>query len=233
VSKPPQTQFAVHRLTWRKVGPVYVRLPGSTRVTLFPDAGSAEAECRRMEAVLRAAVNPFLCGQALHERTSFDEGRLRDWMLDAGLTPPAEGEDWAGWWEKNQAGLTQLQRDRVWQACDRVRFHEVVECPARRVAYVVVGINWHYSDQDFYAGAEGGRAVRAFSTREKAEAYVRRATRSERRRYTSEEPFQLRARVQNQADPLCLQGEVGDEYDEIESVEDVPMFEVTQIEVED
>jgi hypothetical protein len=232
VSEIPQTQYAVHRLTWRKVGPVYVRLPGSTRVASFADSDIADAECRRLEAVIRAAINPFACGQALHERTSFDEGRLRDWMLDAGLTPPEDG-GWLTWWQSHQEGMTALQRDKVWEACDRVRFHEVVECPARRVAYVVVGINWHYSDQDFYAGAEGGRAMRAFSTREKAEEYARKATRTERSRYTSEEPFRLRTRVQTQTDPLHLQVTMSDVPNEIDSVADAPMFEVTEIEVED
>src|SRR5436190_19100968 len=218
-----ETRYAVHRLNWRKLGPVYVRGPGSTRLAVFPERELGEAELRRQEAVLRAAVNPFACGQALHERTSFDEGRLRDWMLDAGLTPPDDGAGWVKWWQEGQAAMTDLQRDRVWQACDRVRFHEVVECPARRVAYVVVGINWHYSDQDFYAGAEGGRAMRAFSTRQKAEEYASKATRTERRRYTSEEPFRLRTRAQTQADPLQLQGKVSAVPEEIDSVEDVPM----------
>jgi hypothetical protein len=232
MGKRTRTQHAVHRLNWRSVGPVYVRLPGSTRLATFPDAEPAEAECRRLEAAVRAAVNPFACGQATHERSSLDEGRLRDWMLDAGLSPPEDVSAWAGWWAEAGAGLSEFQRERVWQACDLVRFHEVVECPQRRVAYVVVGINWHYSDQDFYAGAEGGYAVRAFSDREKAEEFAVQQSQKERRRFRTDEPFRLRHRIRTQADPLRLHGVPEDVPEEIDNVEDAPMFEVVEVEVE-
>ena len=233
MSKRKPTQHAVHRLNWRRVGPLYVRLPGSTRLASFADAAEAEAECRRLEAAARAALNPFACDQAAHERSSLDEGRLRDWMLDAGLTPPEDASDWPAWWRDHNAAMTGLQRERVWQACDRVRLYEVVECPARRVAYVVVGINWHYTDQDFYAGAEGGESVRAFSTREKAEAYAQIVTDRERGNYSTDEPFRLRPRLRTQTDPLGLGGGDHGVPAEIADVEEAPMFEVVEVEVED
>jgi hypothetical protein len=169
----------------------------------------------------------------MHERSSLDEGRLRDWMLDVGLAPPEDASAWARWWAKAGAALSEFQRERVWAACDRVRFHEVVECPERRVAYVVVGINWHYSDQDFYAGAEGGSAVRAFSDRKKAEEFARKQAGEERLGYNTDEPFRLLNRIQTQTDPLHLGSAPEDVPEEIENVEDVPMFEVVEVEVEE
>jgi hypothetical protein len=101
--------FVVERLNWRPCeGPVlsvlqgrrkvagWARLPGSERVACFDDADKADADCCRREEEFRREVNPFSFDTALCYLTSLDEGRLRDWLLDAGLTPPqASGQ--AAW----------------------------------------------------------------------------------------------------------------------------------------
>jgi hypothetical protein len=66
----------------------------------------------------------------LSDLTSLPEGPLRDWLLDAGLTPPK----WklnpvvlSGWWDHHAEEMTELQCDKVWEALDRLRFYTVVD----------------------------------------------------------------------------------------------------------
>src|SRR5262249_55264011 len=130
--------FVVERLNWRpyddpgyrpsatakrKVG-AWARLPGSERVASFGDSHDAEADCRRREEEARRGINPFACGGPLCYLTSLDEGRLRDWMLDAGLTPPEPGfkGGWRVWWDQHHEDMTDLQKAKVWEALDKVRF---------------------------------------------------------------------------------------------------------------
>jgi hypothetical protein len=35
--------------------------------------------------------------------------------------------DWDAWWEANAPTMTDLQRSRIWQALDLLRFYEIVE----------------------------------------------------------------------------------------------------------
>ena len=99
---------------------------------------------------------------------------LNDWALDLGLTPPgpeAPSAAWATWWGREHSSFTAVQRDKMWEALDRLRFYEVIERPERPVVYVAVRINWAYNDQWFVAEAEGGKAEGVFRTREEAEDY--------------------------------------------------------------
>ncbi len=165
--------YAVERLNWRRSGDCWARLPGTTRLQSFPTFEQAEADRRRREAEARERVNPFLCGgPALSQQTGLDEGRLHDWLLDAGLTPPRPRKgrpaDWAAWWRQARGGMTALQREKVWEALDKVRFFEVAERPKRPVAYVVVQIHWRYNDEFFIAEPEGGQGDTAFRDRQAA-----------------------------------------------------------------
>ena len=124
--------------------------PGEgTPVKLFADYAAAEAFARRKELEVRDGTNPFRFSAfgrpesgypfrdngfegRLGSATSMDEPVLRDWLLDAGLTPPPPATrkkpvDWAGWWDENVDEMSDLQRAKVWEALDKVRFFEVVE----------------------------------------------------------------------------------------------------------
>jgi hypothetical protein len=149
----------------------WARLPGSERVASFNDAGQADTDCRRREEAFRRQVNPFACATALCYLTSLDEGRLRDWMLDAGLTPPeASGSAaWRAWWEREAPTLTELQRARAWEALDRLRFFRVVETP-RQILFMLAAPYWHYNDEYHYRQNDGLTSYKAFRTREAAEA---------------------------------------------------------------
>src|SRR5262245_10451326 len=92
----------------RKIG-ARTLLPGSERVACFDDPHEAEADCRRREAEARRGVNPFACGAAFCYLSSLDEGRLSDWVQDAGLTPPERpGLDaWRDWWDDREPRMSE------------------------------------------------------------------------------------------------------------------------------
>lgn len=232
-------QYTLRRLNWRKAdtGSYYTpraigwfRLPGTTRLATFPDAESAERERRRLEEEARQAVNPFLCGTSMADRSSLDEGRLCDWLLDLGIDPPAmskkaKGRNWAEWWEEEHELWDDHQLARVWEALDRLRFHEVVHGPVRPVVYVVVEIPWHYTDEDYYASEEGGPPRRVFRTRAEARAFCK-----DKYADFSDEPFDMTTRVKTREDPLGLSEEDEESGD---SDSDVPMYDILEVEVLD
>jgi hypothetical protein len=177
------THFVVERLGWRRtcfhrdrgdawVG--YVLLPGAERrLRSFDDRDEAQRFCHEQEQALRARANPFVCGgPALHYQSSFDEGRLHDWLLDGGIDPPGKLKSgkraWGAWWA-GHALLTPEQREHVWKALDKVSFHRVVERPARPRAYVLLAREWAYDDEVNYTREDGVSPVEAYSTWEKAE----------------------------------------------------------------
>jgi hypothetical protein len=102
-------------------------------VKAFTDRNTAEAFRLSLERQARAGRNPFQHGQLLADLTSLPEGPLRDWLLDAGLTPP-QGKlnpvALSGWWDHHANEMTELQRDKVWEALDRVRFYTVLDLGA-------------------------------------------------------------------------------------------------------
>src|SRR4051812_202755 len=180
------SRFVVRQLNWRPAGDRFVRLPGETRLTSFESFDAAETDRAAREAEVRARVNPFRCGTAWHALTTFPEPMFRDWVADVGLTPPPGGLDpWVAWWAEGHAVWTAEQRWHVWAGLNRVRFFEVIERPASAVAFAVVRVMWSYTDEWYEPGSEGGSAVRAYRSRERAEAECRRL--EERARLTWDE----------------------------------------------
>ena len=103
---------------------VYQRQPdeGGFPVRAFRDYAKALAFCREQEQARRNSTNPFRYGWNLESRTSLDLGRLNDWLLDAGLTPPsARGEErperiakaWQSWWAEQRGLLDEGERKRL------------------------------------------------------------------------------------------------------------------------
>jgi hypothetical protein len=101
-------------------------------VVAFVSLKAAQAEAERLEREARVGKNPFCHERDMEERTSMPESVFCDWLQDAGIDPPAIDEDshWAGWWEEESAGWTDLQRARVWEALDYLHFYVVVKLPA-------------------------------------------------------------------------------------------------------
>lgn len=184
--------YVLNRLNWARTDYPYAgtltRLPGSTRLESFEDYEKAEQTRIEMENQARGKFNPFLCGgPALHFQTSFDADRLHDWLLDSGVEPPSVGKkgsrDWKKWWEQTGSRLDEWQTAKVWEALDRVRFYEVVQRPARPVVYVVTEIHWEYNDEGYDPDVEGGRALLAFTSREKAERHRQELEKQRRQAY--------------------------------------------------
>jgi hypothetical protein len=206
--------YAVERLDWAWGDRVLLRLPGSTRLQSYPTREEAEQDRADREESARARVNPFIVGgDALHYQTSLDEGRLHDWALDAGVTPPNPGKggkrNWARWWEKESPRWEEGQRRRMWEALDRVRFFTVTERPARPVVYVLVRVNWRYNDEYFIAEPDGGKVFptsMAWRDRKKAEQVCEDHNDVGQQLWdedVGDEPsFDLHARRARQGDPL-------------------------------
>jgi hypothetical protein len=98
---------------------------GGIPVRAFRDRGAAEAFAREQEEARRAATNPFRYGWRMESRTSLDDGRLRDWLLDAELEPPGnKGEAvpekvqaaWWKWWLRVRGRLTEQQQQTAARA---------------------------------------------------------------------------------------------------------------------
>src|SRR5262249_55676799 len=136
-------------------------------------------------------VDPFGCGAAFCYLTSLDEGRLGDWVQDAGLTAPEKPglEAWRKWWTDREPQMNELQREKAWEALDKVRFFRVVEVP-RRVLFVRAGAYWDYNDQFHYRDVDGLTPYSAFRTREAAEA-DREASEEIARDVIELHPFQI------------------------------------------
>jgi hypothetical protein len=170
-----KTIFVLERLNWRWYSDDgLMRLPGRTRLRSYARRANAEKARKEMEEAVRARVNPFQCGgRSLHYITSLDAGRLNDWALDIGMTPPEKTSTmaWAEWWVKQQPTMNEIQRNKMWEVFDRLRFYEVVERPERPLVYVVVRVNWAYNDQWYVAEGEGGEPDLVFRTRKEAEDY--------------------------------------------------------------
>jgi hypothetical protein len=124
------TVYLVQRWHWRPheyLNGQFRRDPdeGGLPVRAFRDPACAEAFCRAQELARRASANPFRYGWGVEGRSSLDEGRLRDWLLDAGLTPPGdEGEEapelirasWQAWWGRNRDSLSEQKRGAIARA---------------------------------------------------------------------------------------------------------------------
>lgn len=101
-------------------------------IRAFTDVHKAEAYAERVDAEIRKTCNPFVYGSQIRDWSSFDEPRLCDWLMDAGLDLPKlkkgkkrTAEHWRQWWTEQAPAMTALQRAKVWEALDKVRFHKV------------------------------------------------------------------------------------------------------------
>jgi hypothetical protein len=186
-------RFVVRRLNWRPAGDRFIRLPGEVRLGSFDALEPAEAERTAREAEVRARVNPFKCETAWHALTTFPQPVFLDWLQDRGVLPPvawtaraAAGvplDEWAEWWQRIGHVLDAEQVAHVWAGLNRVRFFETIERPASAVAFAVVRVMWEWNDSWYEPGAEGGRTVRAYRSRERAEAERQRLETEARREW--------------------------------------------------
>lgn len=224
-------RFVVRRLNWRPAGEGFVRLPGEVRVAAFDTFDAAEGDRATREAEVRTRVNPFCCGTTFPTLAALPEAMFRDWVGDAGLSSPSMSGLWAweAWWKDCHAGWTDEQRWRVWSGLDRVRFFEVTERPAGRVAFAVVRVMWEYNDSWYEPGAEGGKTVRAFRSRERAE--VERAQLEAEAHAAWDDHHWVEARRWELGAWPALGDEEGTESDEAFDKIGVRLYEVVEIDL--
>lgn len=159
-------------------------LAGSSEVRSFDDEDRARRECDSLEGKMRASVNPFdRCFGGLTALTSLDPAVFRDWLLDAGIDPPAEARpqaDWKGWYERTHHRWDDLARQRFWERLDRLAFFRVVERRPRK-GYVVMEVGWLWCDEPpFFTDPECRRAVEVFADRADADRRRRELERQRR-----------------------------------------------------
>jgi hypothetical protein len=177
--------FLVRRRNWQRGAAGWVCLPGETVVASFETVEEAEADRRVREAAARSKVNPFECGP-LRLLTHLPEPVLRDWLQDAGVDPPGPEygtPGWAEWWHDRHAAMSVVQREKVWEGLDKLRFFDVAEKVDRPVVYAIVGVTWQYNDQWHYSDFDGGPVTEAYRSRERAEAECRRLNAVARERW--------------------------------------------------
>lgn len=171
-------RFVVAQIDWARgeysADDYFRRTVRTAPVASFATRDEAEADRRRREGERRATENPFRFGGAsLFYQTSLDAPRLHDWLMDAGIDPPAKlkgHESWAEWWDRSSRGWSAEQRAHAWAAMDKVRFFTVTEERPDRKAYVIQELNWRWEDEPtLYADYEGGKMVRAFRSKAAAE----------------------------------------------------------------
>jgi hypothetical protein len=233
-------RFVVRRLNWRPAGDRFVRLPGETRLASFESIEAADSDRARREAEVRARLNPFRCGTTWPALTTVPQPVYLDWLQDAGVLPPVawsartvEGvvplDEWAEWWQRIGHVLSAEQVAHVWNGLNRVRFFEVIERPISAVAFAVVQVMWEYNDAWYEPGSEGGRTVRAFRSRERAEAERQRLEAERRQRWDDRHQIETR-RWELSAWP-ALGDPTGVEHEEALEQCGVQLYEVVEIDL--
>ncbi|HEY1191193.1 MAG TPA: hypothetical protein VGE74_26395 [Gemmata sp.] len=213
------------------------RSHGLARVSSFASFEEADAERSRLESLVRARVNPFQCGAAVHFWTHLGEPQLRDWLMDHGIEPPAVKKDgttdWAAWWAAEHKRLGEEKRAAVWEALDKVRFYSVAARPARSVVYAVVKVGWEYNDERHVSYGDGGEVQTMYRRRASAEAACARLNVTERARWGDGGMFDIQYRVEARRDLFAEPSDNEGRREQLLSPEEVPFYEVIELELED
>jgi hypothetical protein len=142
--------YTVRKLCWYQAphgDPYTRRLPGGEGVAAFDTFDAAEERRRELEAGARAGENPFRFGGAsVFFQSSLDGPRLHDWLMDAGIDPPASElrhADWRAWWDAFAHTWTADQRAHAWAAFDKVRFFDAVEAAPESARVAMAVTNEH------------------------------------------------------------------------------------------
>lgn len=127
-------QYVVRGLGWYQPphgDPYTRRLPGEAVVDTFETFDAADDHRAALERDARAGENPFrFGGGSVFFQSSLDGPRLHDWLMDAGIEPPASElrhADWRAWWVAFAHTWTEEQLAHAWAAFDKVRFFDAVE----------------------------------------------------------------------------------------------------------
>jgi len=143
----------------------------------FPDRAAAEAHALvldRAEILVNGTdANPF--NRGVEGATTLPVLVFRDWLMEAGIDPPAWGNDtrsaWQSWWSRVVVPRSVLTRDqfaRLLEALNllSLRFYEVEEVESveaqttAETVYAVVHSAWRYNDSTFDGRNKGLKVYR-------------------------------------------------------------------------
>jgi hypothetical protein len=169
-------RYTVRRIGWFQppFGDPYTRrLPTAEPVESFGTFDAADEHRHILESAARESENPFRFGGAsVFFQSSLDGPRLHDWLMDAGIDPPASElrhADWRDWWNAFAHMWRGDQLAHAWAAFDKVRFFDVSEA-APGAAHLLLAIGWEpESTVTLSAAPEGGRVVAAYRTLARAQ----------------------------------------------------------------
>lgn len=170
------SRYTVRRVGWFQPphgDPYTRRMPSAEPVARFGSFDAAETYRREVEAAARAGENPFRFGGAsVFFQSSLDGPRLHDWLMDAGIDPPANElrhSDWRAWWDAFAHTWSEYQLAHAWAAFDKVRFFDIAEQPTD-AAHLLLLISFSRDRGTLSAATEGGQAVGAYRAADAAEA---------------------------------------------------------------
>ena len=105
-------------------------------IAVFNDKAAAEARVAELERQERAVLNPFTFIGSDYYRFGVISSLTAEEFADRmkALAPKArlpkanldQERDWFGWWEENADGLTEEQRQSVWDLLDRLDLYRVM-----------------------------------------------------------------------------------------------------------
>jgi hypothetical protein len=141
---PVASLFLVQRLAWsvgvmptsRQVHYEHADKDGGVAVAACASRERAEALAERLTAQARRELSPFwfMFPGALEDVSTLRAATWARYLKALGLKAPTkrsfpDGDDvnWQGWFDCVAGGLSDEQRQGVWELCDRLKLYEVVE----------------------------------------------------------------------------------------------------------
>jgi hypothetical protein len=135
--KPPPGKgaYIVQRLSWHvwgdESGPIFNKDEDDqgTPLRCFPDRKAAKACCRELETQARREVSPFqFHGGELELLTTLSKEEFRQAVRRLGLKPPdSKSSDWRPWWDAVAGGLTDAQREGIFDLLDQLHFYTIAQ----------------------------------------------------------------------------------------------------------
>lgn len=233
----PAMRYVVSRYRWyQRFLKDFRRSLGEAPLASFATFEEADADRWARERRTRAWLNPFLCGKAVHDWSSLDEPRLRDWLMDHGIDPPEAKKDgttdWRGWWQQARPELGPEKEAAMWEVLDKLRFYNVTARPVCPVVYAVVKIDWNPSSSWNVVYGDGGEIQTVYRRRERAVEACEQLNAAERRRH-GDAQFDLKYRLQYRVDLLAEPPVEKNDYGKnLLPVDQAPFYEVIEVELE-
>jgi hypothetical protein len=100
-------------------------------VGVYMSRNTAEASLRIYEHEARRVIGypARLTNYEFRLTTRQSRLGLRMAIVELGLIPPSDERDWEKWWRTHEPDWSEETFHAMWDLCDRVTFHEIIELP--------------------------------------------------------------------------------------------------------